>query len=130
MFVKFAALDREISSMKYLIKCLKCSIIFCIIISTVLSFFQIFIVNNNISKHFANFKNVVQNVSSEIVEYLTKYVNLESTTPLYFPSNINNMKDREEIACFVMSAPKKFEVRNAIRKTWVLVCKVAITSKK
>lgn len=55
--------------------------------------------------------------------YLTLFVKPEVDTEIYLPRNINSTKERDSIACFVLSSPKNFDARNAIRQTWGTVMK-------
>lgn len=55
--------------------------------------------------------------------YLSSFVRHEDRTELLFPRNINAVRQRDEIACFVMSAPGHKLARSAIRRTWGKVIK-------
>lgn len=50
--------------------------------------------------------------------FLPLYVKPEKETALLVPTNISALAEREFIACFVISAPKNINARNAIRTTW------------
>lgn len=55
--------------------------------------------------------------------YLSSFVRPESQTAVHLPTNMNGLRQREEIACFVMSAPSNRLARSAIRRTWGKVIK-------
>lgn len=55
--------------------------------------------------------------------YLSKYVKPHEATELYLPKHINETRERQNIACFVLSSPKNVLERNAIRKSWGTVIK-------
>jgi Galactosyltransferase len=55
--------------------------------------------------------------------YLSSFVRPGIHTAHHLPSNINAQKQRDEIACFVMSAPNHRLARSAIRRTWGKVIK-------
>jgi Galactosyltransferase len=55
--------------------------------------------------------------------YLSSFVRHENQTELLLPRQINAMKQRDKIACFVMSAPEHRLQRSAIRRTWGKVMK-------
>ena len=50
--------------------------------------------------------------------YLSSFVRHESRTEFLLPTDINNLRQRDEIVCFVISAPGHRLARNAIRRTW------------
>jgi hypothetical protein len=49
---------------------------------------------------------------------LPLYIRPEQNTAIVVPKNISAIKERQFIACFVISAPKNSDVRAAIRQTW------------
>jgi Galactosyltransferase len=55
--------------------------------------------------------------------YLSSFVRPGILTAHHLPSNVNAQKQRDEIACFVMSAPHHRLARSAIRRTWGKVIK-------
>lgn len=50
--------------------------------------------------------------------YLSMFVHPGIESELLLPVNVNGLRQREEIACFVMSAPGNRLARSAIRRTW------------
>lgn len=50
--------------------------------------------------------------------YLSSFVHPGIESELLLPANVNGLRQREEIACFVMSAPGNRLARSAIRRTW------------
>lgn len=50
--------------------------------------------------------------------YLPKIVRPDENTAVFLPINLNETKDRDEVACFVLTAPKHILERNVIRQTW------------
>lgn len=55
--------------------------------------------------------------------YLSSFVHPGVTTEILLPTNLNSLRQRDEIACFVMSAPSHRLARSAIRRTWGKVIK-------
>lgn len=55
--------------------------------------------------------------------YLSSFVRPGIGTEIHLPTNINALPQRDEIACFVMSAPRNKLARSAIRRTWGKVLK-------
>lgn len=54
---------------------------------------------------------------------LPSFVRPGVDTELFLPVNINGTKERDLIACFVLSSPKNVIARNAIRQTWGIAMK-------
>lgn len=50
--------------------------------------------------------------------YLRDFVQPRVSSEFHLPSDINALRQRDEIVCFVMSAPKHRLARSAIRRTW------------
>lgn len=50
--------------------------------------------------------------------YLSSFVQPRVSSEFHLPSDINALRQRDEIVCFVMSAPKHRLARSAIRRTW------------
>jgi Galactosyltransferase len=55
--------------------------------------------------------------------YLSSFVRHENETEILLPKHINALRQRDKIACFVMSAPGNRLARSAIRRTWGKVIK-------
>lgn len=55
--------------------------------------------------------------------YLSSFVHAEIQSEISLPTDINALKQREEIACFVMTSPHNRLARSAIRRTWGKVIK-------
>lgn len=55
--------------------------------------------------------------------YLSSFVHAEIRSEIHLPTDINALKQRDEIACFVMTGPKNRVARSAIRRTWGKVIK-------
>lgn len=55
--------------------------------------------------------------------YLSSFVHAESRSEIHLPMDIDVLKQRDEIACFVMTSPRNRLARSAIRRTWGKVIK-------
>lgn len=55
--------------------------------------------------------------------YLSSFVHADRRSEIHLPIDINALKQRDEIACFVMTSPKNRLARSAIRRTWGKVIK-------